>query len=178
MHLEDFDHEEILQSRAPAVKAAAPCPQIPIGPAPNSLRPSAISIAIAHLLPCSPLPHDQTQETPTEIVERPGTVWQSVTPNMHPRHAKKNFGIERQIERECRERGLPEPVGFEQLSTIEVGNQTRNAIRFHRFRGKRGLNQPDRHGSFWRMTFAEPVSGPIALGFACHFGLGLFKPVI
>jgi CRISPR-associated protein Csb2 len=40
------------------------------------------------------------------------------------------------------------------------------------------LNQPDRHGSFWRLTFAEPVPGPIALGFACHFGLGLFKPVI
>jgi CRISPR-associated protein Csb2 len=111
-------------------------------------------------------------------VTRPGTVWQSITPYMHPWHVKKRFGIEEQIKRECHERGLPEPTEFEQLSTVQVGNQTRNAIRFHRFRGKRGLNQPDRHGSFWRMTFAEPVPGPIALGFACHFGLGLFKPVI
>jgi len=104
------------------------------------------------------------------------TQWQSITPYLHPWHAKKGFGIEGQIKRECCERGLPEPVEFEQLSAVQVGNQTRNTIRFHRFRNKRDLSQPDRHGSFWRMTFAEPVSGPIALGFGCHFGLGLFKP--
>jgi len=28
------------------------------------------------------------------------------------------------------------------------------------------------------LRFAQPVRGPIALGFACHFGLGLFVPVI
>jgi len=111
-----------------------------------------------------------------DAVTYPSTVWESVTPYMHPWHAKKSFGIEEQIKRECRERGIPEPLEFEQLSTVQVGNQSRNTIRFHRFRNKRSLNQPDRYGSFWRMTFAEPVSGPIALGFGCHFGLGLFKP--
>jgi len=40
------------------------------------------------------------------------------------------------------------------------------------------LHQPDRLGSFWRLTFPEPVAGPLALGFGCHFGLGLFKPLI
>jgi CRISPR-associated protein Csb2 len=48
-------------------------------------------------------------------------------------------------------------------------------IRYRRFRNRRGLAQPDRLGSFWRLTFAEPDEGPFALGFACHFGLGLFK---
>ncbi|MGA0587811.1 type I-G CRISPR-associated protein Csb2 [Dyella sp. KRB-257] len=102
--------------------------------------------------------------------------WQSVTPYMHPWHAKKNFGVEDQIRRECRERGLPEPQ-VEALPTITINGRPRRSIHFHRFRDKRGLNQPDRHGSFWRMTFTEPVSGPIALGFGCHFGLGLFQPV-
>ena len=26
------------------------------------------------------------------------------------------------------------------------------------------------------LRFAQPVRGPVALGFACHFGLGLFAP--
>jgi hypothetical protein len=28
-----------------------------------------------------------------------------------------------------------------------------------------------------RLEFAEPFSGPLALGFGCHFGLGLFAAV-
>lgn len=103
--------------------------------------------------------------------------WQSVTPYLHPWHIKKDFGVEDQIRRECRERALPEPVHLERLDHIRVGKQIRRSVHFHRFRGKRGLNQPDRHGSFWRLRFAEPLRGPLALGFACHFGLGLFAPV-
>jgi len=106
------------------------------------------------------------------------TVWQSVTPYLHPWHIKKRFGVEEQIRRECRIRGLPEPVAIESLATIDVGKgRERRPIHFHRFRSKRGLTQPDRRGSFWRLRFAQPVDGPLALGFACHFGMGLFKPV-
>lgn len=105
------------------------------------------------------------------------TAWESLTPYLHPWYAKKGFTIEDQIRRECRERGLPEPSALERLDCIPVGNQTRHPIHFHRFRGKRGLHQPDRHGSFWRLTFTESVSGPLAFGFGCHFGLGLFAPV-
>jgi len=90
--------------------------------------------------------------------------------------AIKRFGIEDQIRKECRERGVPEPIGFEHLMTIKVGNQVHRSIHFHRFRNKRGLLQPDRKGSFWRLTFANPIMGPLALGFGCHFGLGLFQP--
>lgn len=113
-----------------------------------------------------------------EAITTRSCVWESATPYLHPWHVKKRFGVEDQLRRECHERGLPEIVEFEQLSVVPVGNQRRNVIRFRRFRNKRGLNQPDRHGSFWRLTFSEPVTGPMALGFACHFGLGLFKPVV
>ena len=104
------------------------------------------------------------------------TEWQSVTPYIHPWHVKKGFSVEDQIRRECRERGLPEPISLQWLEHIPAGNQYRRPIQFHRFRGKRGLSQPDRHGSFWRLVFAESVQGPLALGFGCHFGLGMFKP--
>ncbi|MGH8401419.1 MAG: type I-G CRISPR-associated protein Csb2 [Gammaproteobacteria bacterium] len=104
-------------------------------------------------------------------------VWESVTPYLHPWHVKKRFNVEDQIRRECRERELFEPVAMEVLDEVDVGKtRKRRPIHFQRFRGRRGYDQPDRLGSFWRLTFPEPVSGPIALGFACHFGLGLFAP--
>jgi CRISPR-associated protein Csb2 len=104
------------------------------------------------------------------------TRWQSITPYLHPWHAKKNFGVEVQIRRECRERGLPEPDEIDRVRTTKVGKRERRTIDFHRFRSRRGLEQPDRLGSFWRLHFDQPVKGPLALGFACHFGLGLFTP--
>ncbi len=109
---------------------------------------------------------------------RPSTIWESVTPYLHPWHVKKNFGIEDQLRRECRERGLPEPVLLESFDEVSVSNgRKRRPIHFQRFRARRGLTQPDRLGSFWRLTFPEPIAGPLAFGFACHFGLGLFVPV-
>lgn len=105
------------------------------------------------------------------------TKWQSVTPYLHPWHRKEGFGVEDQIRRECRERGLPEPIELEYRRAIEVGHQMRRSIQFHRVRSRRDVVQPDRLGSFWCLTFAEPVTGPLALGFGCHFGLGLFTPL-
>ena len=103
--------------------------------------------------------------------------WVSTTPYLHPWHLKKKLTVEDQIRRECRARGIPEPETMEQLPEITIHGKSRRAIHFHRFRSKRGLTQPDTHGSFWRLTFAKPVQGPLALGFGCHFGLGLFKPI-
>ncbi|MBV1788006.1 type I-U CRISPR-associated protein Cas5/Cas6 [Marinobacterium sp. D7] len=102
-------------------------------------------------------------------------VWQSLTPYLHPWHRKKGFGVVEQIRKECGLRGLPEPE-VEVLDSIDVGpgNRSRRPVHFHRFRGRRGISQPDRQGSFLRLSFPEEVRGPIALGFACHFGLGLF----
>jgi len=109
---------------------------------------------------------------------RCSSVWKSVTPYLHPWHIKKNFSIEDQIRRECRERGIAEPVAVESFDEVGVGgDRKRRAVHFHRFRSRRGLHQPDRVGGFWRLTFADPVEGPLAFGFACHYGLGLFRPM-
>ena len=105
--------------------------------------------------------------------------WRSVTPYLHPWHVKKKFSIADQIRRECAARkDLPEITELKPIQTVKVGNQEqRRPIHFYRFRTlKRNRQQPDRSGSFWEITFTEPVKGPLALGFACHFGLGLFCP--
>ncbi len=104
--------------------------------------------------------------------------WISATPYLHPWHVKKNLSVAEQIRRECEIRGFPEIIDLKRVQTINAGGRDRRPIDFRRFRSnKRNQSQPDRHGSFWKITFADPFDdGPLALGFACHFGLGLFQP--
>lgn len=106
-----------------------------------------------------------------------GRVWTSVTPYLHPWHAKKRFGVAEQIARECRERGLPEPESITEEGRVEVGGKPHRPVQFHRFRStSKRLTQPDTHGRFVRVVFPEPVAGPLALGFGCHYGLGMLQP--
>lgn len=110
------------------------------------------------------------------VLMQKSTTWESVTPYLHPWHVKKRLTVEDQIRRECRERGLPELIALEAFDEVDIGKDRRRcSIHFRRFRSRRGLAQPDRLGSFWHLAFAERVKGPLALGFGCHFGLGLFR---
>ena len=106
---------------------------------------------------------------------RSSRTWTSVTPYLMPWHAKRNFGVVEQITRETERRDI-----FPGLTNVTVPDQnalSKRAIKFHRIRSRRGLSQPDTLGCFVTLTFAEPVMGPLALGFACHYGLGLFAAV-
>lgn len=104
----------------------------------------------------------------------PARTWTSVTPYLHPWYRKKGFSVEDQIRRECDLRGLPSPT-LRRLDHVSVLGQPRRPVQFRRFRSRRGLSQPDRQGSFWELAFPTPVSGPLALGFGCHYGLGMFR---
>ena len=114
-------------------------------------------------------------------------VWRSATPYLHPWHLKKPQmrsprsiaeAILEQLRREWHGRGtgLPEILEIRELPSVSYGGRTLRPLHFHRFRRKRGLVQPDTLGRLLELRFAQPVRGPIALGFACHFGLGLFIP--
>jgi len=114
-------------------------------------------------------------------------VWRSVTPYLHPWHLKKSDvrtpeamrqAILEQIHREWHGRGenLPEVEGLEEQDDVSYGGRRLRAMSFRRFRRKKGLVQPDRIGRFLTLRFNKPVQGPLALGFGCHFGMGLFVP--
>jgi CRISPR-associated protein Csb2 len=104
----------------------------------------------------------------------PARNWTSITPYLMPWHAKKGFGPAEQIAREVEQRGIGTLEGKpEPLASIEIHGRMRRPIHFDRFRSRRGLTQPDTSGSFWRLVLADPIPGPLALGFGCHFGLGL-----
>jgi CRISPR-associated protein Csb2 len=108
--------------------------------------------------------------------------WQSVTPYLRPWHTKtQDHPAETlaMVHEECRRRGLClSRVEFDGNDgrSIEVHEGARrNVLRFHRFRSRRGLVQPDRSGAALVLTFENPISGPVALGFGCHYGLGLMR---
>lgn len=107
---------------------------------------------------------------------RASATWTSVSPYLHPWHRKTHFNVEDQIRKECRARGLPQPE-LTRLDAVKIHGRERRPVHFHRFRtrNRRRLPQPDTRGSFWTLTFPERVTGPIALGFGCHFGLGIFR---
>lgn len=106
----------------------------------------------------------------------PSKEWISTTPYLHPWHKKKGgkFGPEEQIRKELLQRGLiPESI-TPQLS-VEIAGKLVTPRGFRKFRRKHVAVQPDRQGSFWRITFAKAIAGPLSLGFGCHYGLGIFR---
>ena len=48
-------------------------------------------------------------------------------------------------------------------------------LKFRRERLKGGGSKVGSTGFGFRLTFPNPVTGPIALGYGCHFGLGVFR---
>ena len=121
--------------------------------------------------------------------------WRSLTPYVLPRHVKfrgpkdddgrKRMvdGPEEQIRREISlrysdERCLRDVEIVHNRERIEPMQSGRSGgfrpFEFFRYRRGGGSNGG---GAFnFTLEFESPVSGPIALGFACHYGLGLFIP--
>ena len=100
-------------------------------------------------------------------------VWMSVTPFVPPRFLKQRGAntLLGQINAELASRQLP-PV--EQLDPMPHTPSTLRLRHYTRTRRRGGASPPVDVGFALRLQFSEPVLGPIALGYASHFGLGLF----
>jgi CRISPR-associated protein Csb2 len=98
-------------------------------------------------------------------------VWESVTPFVLPRFLKpqgKNTLLG-QINAELASRRLPE------VASVHVdADLTRELRHFVRRRHHGGVPPPVDAGYGLRLTFSEPVHGPLMLGYGSHYGLGLF----
>jgi hypothetical protein len=52
-------------------------------------------------------------------------------------------------------------------------------VKIHRIKSERDARtNNDKLGYTVKLTFSEPVKGPISLGASSHFGLGLFLPIM
>jgi len=109
--------------------------------------------------------------------------WRSVTPFSLPRFSNRGGGKpprprdlpEAQLVRELKLRGLPEPGSIKRIEGYAAGGRPLvRWLEFHtrRFNGTEGFGLAG-----FELEFAEPIAGPLALGFGCHFSLGLFLPV-
>ncbi|HZA22720.1 MAG TPA: type I-U CRISPR-associated protein Csb2, partial [Dehalococcoidia bacterium] len=105
-----------------------------------------------------------------------GRVWRSITPFVLVRHPKKRRDSpEDQLELELRRRSFPVPEEVAWQKTVRLrSNRELYPLEFYRWR--RSDAAPVGGAYFFHLRFNESVEGPIALGYACHFGLGLFGP--
>ncbi len=103
----------------------------------------------------------------------PARTWISRTPFVPPRHVKKNgrHTLAGQALAELESRRFPK-ARIECLSRAEFIKT--HLHRFVRVRRDAAKPPPVDCATGLRLTFAEPVAGPICLGYASHFGLGLF----
>jgi CRISPR-associated protein Csb2 len=110
---------------------------------------------------------------------RPSKNWESVTPFLAAGHIKGE-GHPAEVRRILARRQSLIRIDEGQLSVkvlceTMIHGRARRPVHFHRFRSRGRENQPDALGVFLRLHFAAPVEGPLALGYACHFGLGMFR---
>lgn len=124
----------------------------------------------------------------------PASTWSSVTPYVLTRYPKRHRdgrpklndfgeqkdGAEDQIRREWLLRQAVDPT-LPNLVAIELqahhtlsSGRTIRWIQYRRWR-QHGRGATSGFAFGFRLHFAAPVSGPIALGYACHFGLGQFR---
>jgi CRISPR-associated protein Csb2 len=101
-------------------------------------------------------------------------VWESVTPFVPPRFLKTRGrnSLLGQVNAELASRDLPD------AETLEIApHLTRKLRHFVRRRSRSGASPPVDMGYGLRLTLSEPVRGPLLLGYASHYGLGMFKAV-
>ncbi len=101
--------------------------------------------------------------------------WRSVTPFLASGHLKKH-GYAGELRRLLRRRGIAtDDVTVKELSEVSVSGTPRRALNFYRFRSRGREVQHDSRGSLLEIEFPRVVRGPLALGYASHFGLGMFR---
>jgi CRISPR-associated protein Csb2 len=107
----------------------------------------------------------------------PSRSWVTVTPIVHSRWRKGGVdALSDQVSADCAHVGLPAPSEIEVLRGAGAkGGADRIVPLADTPQDWRGLLQGPM--SHLRITFPEPVRGPVLIGRARHFGLGLCVPV-
>lgn len=122
----------------------------------------------------------------TSVLVGSSRQWISATPYMKPRYDRKAprnseeriESYKKQILSEWRVRFPGKLIPVVETLHPNEGPDTADSQQqgeFIRTRLGRGGHQPDRAGGFFKLTFSNPVQGPVALGKHAHFGMGLFQ---
>lgn len=115
-------------------------------------------------------------------------VWRSLTPFVSTRHPKAHRDGRPKLDAEgwpigspaqdfrrlLAEAGLPVPEKLEELREIPIHSGRLGPLEFQTERQHGNGKKAHQPGAAFRITFPEPVRGPLAFGYGAHFGLGLF----
>ncbi len=123
---------------------------------------------------CTPL----KWSTVAELLE-PATRFTNSTPFIPPHHHRPGRGdlgdwLAGQVAIECGNHGLPAPVRINPVRRLSIRGRDIAWLDFRR--NRKGDSVRHEYGGF-EIEFAQPVRGPFALGYGCHFGLGQFRPL-
>lgn len=118
-------------------------------------------------------------------------VWVSRTPFVSTRHPKRHRDGRPKLNSADLHVGSPEhdlrrllhgagliPETIEPVQATRLGAKDLRWLEFRLDRRTGGGRRGQAVGHGFRLHFAEPVKGPIALGYGAHFGLGLFVPEV
>ena len=99
-------------------------------------------------------------------------VWYSLTPYVPPRYLKRsgNNSLLGQVHAELASRGFPPVVNCQQVPEL-----SQQFLHFVRSRRAGKLPPPQNYAVGLRLEFKEQIHGPLAIGYASHFGLGWFR---
>ena len=126
------------------------------------------------------VPLDPAVPPPPGFDYTAAAVWESLTPYVPPRHRLRGArpraaeALPTQIRRELALRGV---AAAEQVEVEEIREAIWVAVHVPRRKTVERSFLGDRRGYWLRLTFSEPVVGPLRLGHSSSFGLGLFRPV-
>jgi len=116
--------------------------------------------------------------------------WVSRTPFVPTRHPKVTRAgapkldenglqigsAEHELRRFLIEGGFPSPTMVERVDSTNLAGHETRWLHFRKDRKNGKGTKSTNMGFGFRIVFPESVQGPIALGYGCHFGLGLFIP--
>ena len=112
----------------------------------------------------------------------PARHWISATPFVAGRETKRENGaprarrsLEEQLRDDLQKRGLI-AFGVEAAPAREIPGGALTAVKFDLI-AERMRPPPSAPAAFVRLAFAEPVFGPLALGYGAHYGLGFLRPL-
>ncbi|HZZ42840.1 MAG TPA: type I-U CRISPR-associated protein Csb2 [Tepidisphaeraceae bacterium] len=105
----------------------------------------------------------------------PATTWTTLTPFVPPRFLKKEGrrnDLLHQVQAELASRNLPSDAT---ITVLPLNVDETRPLR-HLVRSRKRGNAPPQDVCFAvEIRFATPVTGPLSLGYASHFGMGLFR---
>jgi CRISPR-associated protein Csb2 len=126
------------------------------------------------------VPLDRAVPPPPGFDDVPARSWESVTPYVPPRHhlrggkPRDRESLVAQIRRELASRGFERA---DEVAVEQISGGAWVAVHVPRAQAAQRASLGDRRAYLLRITFPEPICGPLRLGHSSSYGLGLFRPV-